>query len=203
VTVDMDTPTTETEFADIAIIGMQCRFSGAGDVSEYWSLLTEKREGARSLDDLADAPGLVRREAVIEGIELFDAKFFGYPPAEAAMIDPQQRLFLECAYHVFEQAGYDTDRYEGLVGVYAGSGQSNYLIANVLPHLGLSPSSADALPAGFANSPGSLPGRVSYHLNLTGPSVAVSTACSTSLVAVHWRARNYWTIDVTWLWPGE
>ncbi|GLE58656.1 putative polyketide synthase [Mycobacteroides chelonae] len=184
-TVDMDTPTTETEFADIAIIGMQCRFPGAGDVSEYWSLLTEKREGARSLDDLADAPGLVRREAVIEGIELFDAKFFGYPPAEAAMIDPQQRLFLECAYHVFEQAGYDTDRYDGLVGVYAGSGQSNYLIANVLPHLGLSPSSADALPAGFANSPGSLPGRVSYHLNLTGPSVAVSTACSTSLVAVH------------------
>lgn len=184
-TVDMGTPTTETEFADIAIIGMQCRFPGADNVDEYWSLLSEKREGARSLDGLAAAPGLVRREAAVEGIELFDAKFFGYPPAEAAMIDPQQRLFLECAYHVFEQAGYDPDRYEGLVGVYAGSGQSNYLIANVLPHLGLSPSSADALPAGFANSPGSLPGRVSYHLNLTGPSIAVSTACSTSLVAAH------------------
>lgn len=184
-TVDMGTPTTETELADIAIIGMQCRFPGADNVSEYWSLLSEKREGARSLDGLADAPGLVRREAAIEGIELFDAKFFGYPPAEAAMIDPQQRLFLECAHHVFEQAGYDPERYEGLVGVYAGSGQSNYLIANVLPYLGVSPSSADALPAGFANSPGSLPGRVSYHLNLTGPSVAVSTACSTSLVAAH------------------
>ncbi|MGC7345220.1 beta-ketoacyl synthase N-terminal-like domain-containing protein [Mycobacteroides abscessus] len=184
-TVEMDAPTTETGLADIAIVGMQCRFAGADDVDKYWSLLSEKREGARSLDGLAAAPGWVRREAAIDGIELFDATFFGYPPAEAAMIDPQHRLFLECAYHVFEQAGYDPDRYEGLVGVYAGSGQSSYLIANVLPHLGVSPSSADALPAGFANSPGSLPGRVSYHLNLTGPSIAVSTACSTSLVAVH------------------
>ncbi|MDM2117103.1 polyketide synthase, partial [Mycobacteroides abscessus] len=178
-TVEMDAPTTETGLADIAIVGMQCRFAGADDVDKYWSLLSEKREGARSLDGLAAAPGWVRREAAIDGIELFDATFFGYPPAEAAMIDPQHRLFLECAYHVFEQAGYDPDRYEGLVGVYAGSGQSSYLIANVLPHLGVSPSSADALPAGFANSPGSLPGRVSYHLNLTGPSIAVSTACST------------------------
>lgn len=184
-TVDMGAPTTETEFADIAIVGMQCRFPGAANIGEYWSLLSEKREGARSLDGLATVPGWVYREASIEGIELFDATFFGYPPAEAAMIDPQHRLFLECAYHVFEQAGYDPDRYEGLVGVYAGSGQSSYLIGNVLPYLGVSPSSADALPAGFANSPGSLPGRVSYHLNLTGPSIAVSTACSTSLVAVH------------------
>lgn len=184
-TVDMSAPTAETEFADIAIVGMQCRFPGAQNVGEYWSLLSEKREGARSLDGLEAVPGWVYREAAIEGVELFDAKFFGYPPAEAAMIDPQHRLFLECAYHVFEQAGCDPDRYEGLVGVYAGSGQSSYLIANVLPHLGVSPSSADALPAGFANSPGSLPGRVSYHLNLTGPSIAVSTACSTSLVAVH------------------
>jgi phthiocerol/phenolphthiocerol synthesis type-I polyketide synthase E len=182
---DTDISTTETELTDVAIIGMQCRFPGADNVDEYWSLLAEKREGARTLDSLAAAPQLVRSEAAVDGIELFDAKFFGYMPAEAAMIDPQQRLFLECAYHVFEQAGYDPDRYQGLVGVYAGSGQSTYLIANVLPHLGVSPSSADALPAGFANSSASLPSRVSYHLNLTGPSIAVNTACSTSLVAVH------------------
>jgi phthiocerol/phenolphthiocerol synthesis type-I polyketide synthase E len=184
-TAHTDMSAAEAETTDIAIIGMQCRFPGADNVDAYWSLLTEKREGARVLDSLDPEPNLVRNEAAVEGIDLFDAKFFGYTPAEAAMIDPQQRVFLECAYHVFEQAGYDPDRYPGLVGVYAGSGQSNYFITNVLPHLGISPCSAEALPAGFANTPSSLPSRVSYHLNLTGPSIALNTACSTSLVAVH------------------
>lgn len=175
---------------DIAIIAMQCRFPGADDLAAYWSLLTEEREGARSLDGLAAAPGLVRREAVIDGIDQFDADFFGYLPAEAAMIDPGQRVFLECAYHVFEQAAYDPERYPGLVGVYAGAGQPTYLMANVLPHLGLDPSSPDALPAGFANSSASLAGRVSYHFDLQGPSIAVNTACSTSLVAVHLACQD-------------
>ncbi|ADG98877.1 Beta-ketoacyl synthase [Segniliparus rotundus DSM 44985] len=180
-----DLSAAEAETTDIAIIGMQCRFPGADDVDAYWSLLTHKREGSRTLGNLDPEPDLVRNEAAVEGIDLFDAKFFGYTPAEAAMIDPQQRVFLECAYHVFEQAGHDPDRYPGLVGVYAGSGPSNYFITNVLPHLGISPCSAEALPAGFANTPSSLPSRVSYHLNLTGPSIALNTACSTSLVAVH------------------
>ncbi|MGX1778306.1 beta-ketoacyl synthase N-terminal-like domain-containing protein [Nocardia brasiliensis] len=184
-TANRDLSITDPAANDVAIIGMQCRFPGADNVDEYWSLLAQQREGAQHLDGVAEAPGLVRSEARIDGIELFDAAFFGYLPADAAVIDPQQRLFLESAYHVFEQAGYDPDRYEGLVGVYAGSGQSNYHIANVLPRLGLDPSSVDALPVAFANSPSSLPSRVSYHLNLTGPSIAVHTACSTSLVAVH------------------
>ncbi|WP_067694366.1 type I polyketide synthase [Nocardia jejuensis] len=187
---DKDMPHTGIALTDVAIIAMQCRLPGADNVEQYWSLLAEKREGTRVLDQLAHAPGLVRSQACIDGVDLFDAAFFGYLPADAAIIDPQQRLFLECAYHLFEQAGYDPDRYQGLVGVYAGSGQSNYHIANVLPALGADPTSSDALPAAFANAPSSLTGRVSYHLNLRGPSLAVNTACSTALVAIHLACQD-------------
>ncbi|MGH9763263.1 MAG: type I polyketide synthase, partial [Blastocatellia bacterium] len=119
----------------------------------------------------------------LEGLQLFDAGFFGISPREAEIIDPQHRLFLECAWEALEDSGYDTERYKGSVGVYAGSGFNNYLFyllsnRELVRAVGLSQIIAE-------NHAAYLPNRVSYKLNLKGPSYAVQTTCSTSLVAVH------------------
>src|SRR5439155_17398045 len=123
-----------------------------------------------------------------EGVDLFDATFFGYSPREAELIDPQQRVFLECASDALERAGYNPDAYDGLIGVYAGASPNTYLIdlasnPEVLASIGelqtLTGSGSDFLPT-----------RVSYQLNLRGPSVNIQTACSTSLVAVHAACRS-------------
>ena len=107
--------------------------SGAPDLDAFWEVLRDGRETIRSLseDELRDAgvtdadlsaPSYVKARAVLDGIELFDATYFGYTPKEAEMIDPQQRLFLEIAVHALEHAGCDPERVEGRVGVYAGAG---------------------------------------------------------------------------------
>src|SRR5581483_10950482 len=132
-----------------------------------------------------DDPSLVRKASVVEGIDLFDADFFGYRRAEAQMLDPQHRLFLECCYHALEHAGHYPDRFGGLTGLFAGASQSLYFVTNVVPQLASGAPSIDWLSAGLSNDPGVFVTRVAYELNLTGPAVSVQTTCSTSLVAVH------------------
>src|ERR1700685_1052069 len=115
---------------DIAIIGMAGRFPGARDIGEFWRNLCEGRESIRVFtpEDLADEgslalarqPGYVGARAIIDGVDEFDASFFGIYPREAELIDPQQRIFLECCWHAFEDAGYDPSQCSGAVGVYAG-----------------------------------------------------------------------------------
>ncbi len=179
----------------IAIIGMACRFPGAGSVEAFWNNL---RDGVESIsffspEELRSArvdagkaadPNYVRAGAVVEGADLFDASFFGISTREAEIMDPQHRLFLECAWEALEDAGYDASRLQGQVGVYAGANRNTYLINNLLPN----PQLLDLLD-GFQIMIGSdndfLATRVSYKLNLTGPSVTVQTASSTSLVAIH------------------
>src|SRR5581483_5809959 len=121
-------------------------------------------------------------------VDLFDASFFGYSPREAELIDPQHRLFLECAWEALEQAGYDARRYPGQIGVYAGASWSAY-VSHVFANSEII-ESAGALAAGIGNRADHLPTRVSYKLNLRGPSLNVQTACSTSLVAVHQACRS-------------
>lgn len=179
---------------DLAVIGLACRFPGAHDSATFWRNL---RDGVESITVLGEedlrASGVqahlchdsnyVRMRGVIEGIDLFDADFFGIMPKEAELMDPQHRLFLECAWETFEHAGYDPERFKGSIGVYAGSSTSGYLF-NLFPQGVLLQSAADM--AGLLGvEKDSLPTRVSYKLNLEGPSIAVQTACSTSLVAVH------------------
>ncbi|WP_329139994.1 condensation domain-containing protein [Streptomyces sp. NBC_01476] len=186
---------------DIAIVGMAGRFPGAPTLEGFWDVLAEGRETTvpftdeefvaaghdpRELDD----PGLVKVEAAVEGIDLFDAAFFGYRPTEAELLDPQQRLFLECAHHALEQAGCAPREYPGLIGVYAGAGQSRYFLNQVHPHIAGAPNSMALLPAVSANSPSSFATRVCYELGLTGPGITVATACSTSLVALHLACRD-------------
>ena len=178
----------------IAIVGMAGRFPGAPDVARFWNNLKAGLESVTffSDDELAAAgisrdllqdPAYVRARGIVADADRFDARFFGYTPREAELIDPQQRVFLECAWEALEHAGCDPEQYAGRIGVYAGTGINTYLLA-----LAARP---DVLAAyspvqiAIASDKDFLPTRVSYKLNLTGPSVNVQTACSTSLVAVH------------------
>ncbi|MGH9360465.1 MAG: type I polyketide synthase, partial [Thermoanaerobaculia bacterium] len=177
---------------EIAIVGMSGRFPGAGNVAEFWRNL---RDGVESLTVLGDEeiarvpaelrrlPGYVRVARTIPDVDQFEAAFFGFSPREAEILDPQHRLFLECCWSALEDAGYDPERHQGAVGVYAGSRMSSYLM-NVYSNPALVRAIGD-LQVQVANDKDYLATRISYKLDLGGPSVTVQTACSTALVAVH------------------
>ena len=178
----------------IAVIGMSGRFPGAGNVSEFWKLLEDGVEAIRFFTpaeleeagvpgELARDPSYVPANGYLDGIEFFDASFFGMTPREAEITDPQHRLFLESSWHALENAGHVAEHFDGRIGVYAGCGLSTYLLFHLFrnPHL----PSVNHLQFLMGNSNDYLPSRVSYKLNLKGPSVNVNTACSSSLVAVH------------------
>ncbi|MDT0390990.1 type I polyketide synthase [Streptomyces dubilierae] len=186
----------------VAVIGMAGRFPGADDLDAFWENLAAGRESVRPVTDeefLAaggdprdlDDPALIRMASVVEGIDRFDSGFFGYSPAEAAVVDPQQRLLLETAYHALEDAGcLGADRTGEVFGVYAGAGDSRYYPSHVHPRYAGQPGSVALVHAATANSLGTLATRVSYELGLTGPSVSLQTACSTALVAVHTACQD-------------
>src|SRR4051794_36283150 len=184
----------------IAIVGMAGRFPGAGNVEEYWRNLAagvesirffapEELEGSvTGQPDLTD-PSFVRAGGVLDGAEDFDAPFFDFNPRDAEITDPQQRVFLECCWEALERAGYDPETFAGAVGVFAGAGMSTYFLNNVLGHPEVFRSLAPhQILIGVDKD--YLAPRVSYKLNLKGPSVTVQTACSTSLVAVHLACQS-------------
>ncbi len=178
---------------EIAVVGMSGRFPGAGDVAEFWRKLRDGVECIETFTDdelsaagvepalLAD-PRYVKRGAVLEDIELFDAAFFGITPREAELMDPQHRMFLESAWTVLEDAGHDPARFRGSIGVYGGASTNTYFTENVLTSGTVE---SGGLPSLFGNQADYLTTRVSYKLNLRGPSLDVQTSCSSSLVAVH------------------
>lgn len=174
----------------VAIVGMAGRFPGAASVDALWTLLKEGREGLRPLTreelDIDPAfstlPNFVCAQGVVDGIEMFDADFFGYTAAEAADADPQQRLLLECAWEALESAGYDPQGVKGnQVGFYAGAGTTMYGLRRTLS-LGLP--SIRSMQSLMGSDRDYLATRISYKLGLTGPSHSVSSACSTSLLSV-------------------
>jgi phthiocerol/phenolphthiocerol synthesis type-I polyketide synthase E len=190
----------------IAVIGMAGRFPGADSVSQFWDNLCRGEESIVTLSEealtaagvsaktLAD-PGYVRRAATLDGIEEFDAEFFGMTPYAARMTDPQQRLFLQTAYHAFEDSGYDPTVYDGVVGVFGTSSASGYLLYNLMSHRdpkvmvgeGLS---VEMVNLSMQNDKDYLATRVSHQFNLRGPAFSVQTACSSSLVAVHLACQS-------------
>ncbi|GJD51385.1 hypothetical protein OPKNFCMD_4139 [Methylobacterium crusticola] len=183
----------------VAVVGLACRLPGADSPEAYWRLLVAGREGIRRLDPAelaaagvgaeADAPGYVAAKGVLDGADAFDAAFFGFSPREAALLDPQQRVFVECAWAALEDAGYAPRETGGAVGVFAGSILSTYLLQNLWPNRRLV-EEAGAFPMAVGNDPTFLATRASYLLDLRGPSVSVGTACSTSLVAVHLACQS-------------
>ncbi len=187
-------PGDAPENLDIAIVGMAGRFPQAADLAQFWRNLRDGVEGITFFSDqelLALGvnqaallnPNFVRAAPVLDQIDRFDAAFFGYSPREAELLDPQHRIFLECAWELVERTGYDPETYDGLIGVYAGTSLSTYLLFNLLGHPEFD--SEDTFPAMISNDKDFLATRVSYELNLRGPSIDVQTGCSTSLVAVH------------------
>lgn len=184
----------------IAVIGMTCRFPGAKNVDEFWQNLQDGVESVSFFSDdelLAEgvdpaalsAPNFVKAGAILDDVELFDASFFGFSPKEAKILDPQHRIFMECAWECLESAGYNPETYDGLIGVYAGKNTSGYLIHNIHANPDFF-ESVDGLQILLGNDRGYLASHVSYKLNLTGPSMGVQTACSTSLVAVHLASQS-------------
>ena len=185
--------------AGIAVIAMAGRFPGAENVEALWRNLMAGAESlsAFTAEELlregvpaamvAD-PAYVRAKGILEGVEEFDAAFFGVTPREAELTDPQQRIFLECAWEALERAGYLGDRETGPVGVFAGESMNSYLF-NLLSNPELV-ESVGAFQTVTVNDKDFLATRVSYKLNLEGPSLTVQTACSTSLVAIHLACQS-------------
>jgi acyl transferase domain-containing protein/thioesterase domain-containing protein/SAM-dependent methyltransferase/acyl carrier protein len=180
---------------EVAVIGIAARFPGAETTKEFWrnlhdgvesvTFFTDDELAASGIDrDVINDSRFVKARAVRKDIDLFDASFFGYSPREAEIIDPQQRHFLECAWQALEDAGYVSEAYPGRIGVYAGSGATAYYLNNLLPNRDICKSLGLSLLSN-ASEKDYLPMRVSYKLNLSGPSVCIQTTCSTSLVAVH------------------
>lgn len=186
--------------SDIAIIGMAGRFPKANNVEALWSNL---RDGVESISQFSDAeliaagidpellsqPNYVKANGLLENVDMFDANFFGFTAKEAEIVDPQHRLFLECAWEALENAGYDPETYPGAIGVYAGTGTNSYLFSNLVPMM-QNLDSTFAFQVLIGNDKDFVATRTSYKLNLKGPSINVSTACSTSLVVVHLASQS-------------
>ncbi|WP_228556602.1 type I polyketide synthase [Myxococcus sp. AB025B] len=190
-----DSSNADTTGLEIAVIGMAGRFPGARDLEAFWKNLRDGVESIRFLEDadlepsaldtaaVRSDPNYVKAAAVLEDADLFDAGYFGVTPKEAEVMDPQQRVFLECAVEALEHAGYDTERFKGRIGVYAGARTDTYvfnLFSNPAALGGLDP-----FEIGLGNDLAFLTTRVAHRLNLRGPAYSVHTACSTALVALH------------------
>jgi len=182
---------------DIAIVGMSCRFPGAGTIDQFWQNLSNGVESiARLTDDeilsagvpaeYLEDPHYVKASPVIDGPELFDASFFGFAPMEAKMMDPQHRILLELACEALEDAGCDPERYSGRIGVFTGSALNTYFMNRAVS----SKFAEEYIPTLIGNDKDFISTRISYKLNLKGLSLNIQTACSTSLVAVHLACQS-------------
>lgn len=185
---------------EIAVIGMALKFPGANNPEEFWENLKSGKENIKffseeELDALKVDAATRRKPAfvnsgggMIDNKEYFDADFFGYTPEEAILMDPQTRLFHEVTWQALEDSGYAVDNYDGRIGLYAGS--SNSFHWEALTELSGSSQEMGRFAAMQLSSKDFLTSKISYKLNLKGPSVPVQTACSTSLVAIHLASRS-------------
>lgn len=180
----------------IAIVGMAGHFPGARNVNEFWAMLAAGRDATKwlTVDELIAAgermsaiqdPNYVRATMQLPDMEMFDADFFGFTPREASILDPQHRHFIECCWEALEDAGRVPEAFDGSIGVFGGCGMQAYMAYNLLSNPDLVDQIGMFLLRHTGNDKDFLTTRVSYLLNLQGPSVGVQTACSTSLVAVH------------------
>lgn len=187
----------------LAVIGIGCRLPGnINNPSELWAALLEGRDGIRTVpadrwdnsfyyDPDKEKRGKTKndRGGFIEGVDRFDAAFFGYFPAEAHRMDPQQRVLLEVAYEAIEDAGIPVEKLAGSrTSVFIGSFMYDYLCQQTGSEAGESISPYVAMGTGLT----SLANRISYVFDLKGPSVSLDTACSSSLVALHLACRSIW-----------
>lgn len=197
----MDTHLHDFEPGSIAIVGLAGRFPAARSAAELWALLRNGKEATQWLTDAElrasgvsqadlDDPAYVRASLVLPDMEMFDAEFFGFSKRDAAILDPQHRHFLECAWEALEDAGHVPAAFPGAIGVFGGCGMQAYLPYNLLTNPQLVHSMGKFLLRHTGNDKDFLTTRLSYLLDLKGPSLTIQTACSTSLVAVHVASQS-------------
>ena len=190
----------EINDGDIAIVGMAAHLPGSGTIDEYWNNLQAGVESIRVLsdeelkdfgEDLGKArhKNYVRSAAILDGFENFDADFFGFSPKEAAIMDPQHRQFLEVSWEALENAGHPPENFDGPIGVYAGCGMGSYFYFNICSNPDLVEDVGMFLLRHTGNDKDFLSTRISHMFNLKGPSIGLQTACSTSLVAMHYACQ--------------
>ena len=184
----------------IAIVGMALKVPGAQSVDAYWQNLAAGVESVERLDKAALAaagerpevmadPNYVPAAARLEGFDQFDAEFFGFGPRDAAILDPQHRKFLEVCWEAMEQAGRVPSQTGGDVGVFAGCGMGSYFYFNICSNPDLVEETGLFLLRHTGNDKDFMATRASHIFDLTGPSLGLQTACSTSLVAVHYACE--------------
>jgi phthiocerol/phenolphthiocerol synthesis type-I polyketide synthase E len=191
---------TDNILNQVAIIGMSGRFPKAKNINDFWhhlqqgnemiSFFSEQELQSAGIDPVVlKNPNFVKANGALEDIELFDAAFFGYTPKQAEIIDPQHRLFLEVAWSALENAGYDSENYDGRISIYGGATISSYFLFNLFfnPEL-INLVGIDQIR--HNNRPDNLTTRIAYKLNLNGSAITVQTGCSTSLVAVHLACQS-------------
>lgn len=183
----------------IAVIGMSARYPGAKNIDTFWKNLAAGKESISFFTDeellkegvepeLLATPNYVKARGVYEGTYRFDASFFGYNPREAELIDPQQRVLLECTWEALEHAGYDSDSFPGRIGLFGGEGPTSQLFEFLKTTF--VKRSFGHLATITSNDKDYLATRIGYKLNLRGPCITVQTACSTSLVAIVVACQN-------------
>ncbi len=183
----------QDELESVAIIGMAGRFPGADSIEALWENLCSGIESIRFFKDdeldmtvppsLISDKNYIKARGIINNIESFDAGFFNYLPSEAQIMDPQVRIFFEIVWESLEKAGYMPGVQERKIGLFAGKGYNTYYANNILGRDDQN-ETIDSFQAKLLNDKDFFSTQVSYKLNLTGPSINVNTACSTSLVAV-------------------
>jgi amino acid adenylation domain-containing protein len=184
--------------SDIAVIGMAIKCPGSDTVDDFWDNIVSGRESITHFTrqellqsgihpELLENQNYVSAKGYLENAEYFDADFFNYSNYEANIMDPQARILHQCAWEVLENAGYDPSCYEDRIGLFAGSAANGLWLSSLLkdPH-----DFINAFEAITFNEKDFLTTRLSYKLNLTGPSINVQTACSTSLVAIHQAVQS-------------
>ena len=201
----MDTQDDSQSYArtysgDIAIVGLSVDVPGAGSAAAFWDNLRNGIESIEVLDEEAllaageqpanaTDPNYVPAAARLQGFDMFDAEFFGFSPKEAAILDPQHRKFLEVAWSAMEDAGHPPESLDAPIGVYAGCGMGSYFYFNICSNPDLVDEVGMFLLRHTGNDKDFLSTRVSHVFDLKGPSVNIQTACSTSLVAVHYACK--------------
>ena len=195
----------------IAVVGVGCRFPGARSATAFWQNLVQARETVETLDEQtlraneldyeavkADAD-FVARAGVLEGVEDWDHGFFGVTPRQAALMDPQHRLWLECAWDALEDGCLDPRRFAGNIGTFMGIGtRGNYLMANLVPDrryldVFVRNGDVDVYGTQLLNDRDYVATRTAHIFGLRGPAMTLQAACATSLVAVSQGCRSLWS----------
>jgi len=209
----MSQPTGTLPQNAIAIVGMAGRFPGARSAAELWQLIRDGREAIQPLSD-ADlraagvpasdlaAPNYVKAAAILDDMESFDAGFFGFSPRDAAIMDPQHRHFLECAWEALEAAGHVPESFDGPIGIFGGCGMQAYFARHLLPNHALMASVGTFLVRHTGNDKDFLTTRVSYQLNLRGPASACRRRAPRRSSQSTSRPRACSAASATWPWPA-